>query len=350
MPPFAHSHYTDFSETDFITDPFFQEWVIAPDKEKEMFWRAFVQAYPQKKEAIENASAFLQQFNPETHWPDEHYIEQCFEKHLSDIEHIEKAKVVSIKKRNIRRLIAVAASLVGIILLASLFFRYPAQNKPIAVTTRYGEIKEVLLPDSSVIILNANSHISFNKNWNTNQRREIWLDGEAFFDIKHLNKNPDTIRPYERFLVHGKDMTIEVLGTAFDVRQRRGATEVVLQSGKIKITLKDSAQSSIVLSPGDMFTYNPGMKQIIHTTTVPEDYTAWREKKLILNDPTLAQIVNYLEDNYGKKIIVTDTALEKRKIEGPILLNNLDDALFIISTVLHTDIDKTDSTLMIRPR
>ena len=104
------------------------------------------------------------------------------------------------------------------------------------------------------------------------------------------------------------------------------------------------------MMPGDMVTYNPAAKKFVETTTIPEDYTAWKEKKLMLNDPTLAQIINYLEDNYGKKIIVEDTALEKRKIEGPILLNNLDDALFIISTVLNTDIEQKDSLLFIRPR
>lgn len=219
-----------------------------------------------------------------------------------------------------------------------------------AIATQYGEIKKVLLPDSSTIVLNANSHILFSKNWSADQPREIWLDGEAFFDIKHLNTNPNIIQPNERFIVHGKDITVEVLGTAFDVRQRRGATEVVLQSGKIKLTLKDNAKSSTIMLPGDMFTYHPATNKIIRTTTEPQNYTAWKEKKLMLNNPTLSQIINYLEDNFGKEITVTDPALKKRKIEGPILLNNLDDALFIISTVLNTDIEKTDSTLTIRPR
>jgi ferric-dicitrate binding protein FerR (iron transport regulator) len=350
MPSFAHASYADFSETDFITDPFFQQWVIAPEEDKQKFWDEFIQTYPEKKEDIVKAYAFLQQFSPEAQWPDENIIQQSFEKHLSDINSIGHAKVVSIRRRNSYLIIAAAASMIAVVLSVTFLFRNANTNRLITIATRYGEIKKILLPDSSTIILNANSHISFNSNWNDDQLREVWLGGEAFFEVKHLNKNIQNIQPSERFLVHAKDMTIEVLGTAFDVRQRRGTTEVVLQSGSIKLNLKDSAKSSIVLSEGNMFTYNSVDRRINETTTIPESYTAWKEKKLMLNDPTLAQIINYLEDNFGKKIVVEDTALKNRKIEGPISLNNLDDALFIISTVLNTDLEKTDSALIIRAR
>ena len=178
----------------------------------------------------------------------------------------------------------------------------------------------------------------------------MWLEGEAFFDVKHLNYNAKHIQPYERFIVHTKDLVVEVLGTSFNIRQRRGKTEVVLQTGKISISFNDKKHDGIMMSPGDIVTYNPTAEELLRTTTIPENYTAWRERKLLLNNPTVNEIVQYLEDNYGKKIVLDETQLGTRRIEGPILINNLDDALFILSTVLNVDIIKQDTTLFIRPR
>ncbi len=104
------------------------------------------------------------------------------------------------------------------------------------------------------------------------------------------------------------------------------------------------------MKPGDILAYSPAENKVVTETTSAEDFSAWKEKKLILNDPTAAEIVEYLEDNFGKKIILQNAELGKRKIEGPILLTNLGDALFILSTVLNTEIIRKDNTIIIRPR
>jgi ferric-dicitrate binding protein FerR (iron transport regulator) len=152
-------------------------------------------------------------------------------------------------------------------------------------------------------------------------------------------------------VVHTKDLDVEVLGTSFNVRQRRGKTEVVLQTGKIKVTFNDDHRKDIIMKPGDLVSYNPSVNNINRTSAVPENYTAWKENKLLLNNPTVSEIAAYLEDQFGKKIILQDPQLGERKIEGPILLTNLDDALFILSTVLTADVVRKDSsTVIIRRR
>ncbi|MEJ7830749.1 MAG: DUF4974 domain-containing protein, partial [Segetibacter sp.] len=117
-----------------------------------------------------------------------------------------------------------------------------------------------------------------------------------------------------------------------------------------KISFKDKRTKDIIMKPGDMLVYNPDDNKMKTTTASAENFSAWKEKKLILTDPTAAEIVEYLEDNFGKEIILENAELGKRKIEGPILLTNLNDALFILSTVLNTEIIKKDSTIIIRPK
>jgi ferric-dicitrate binding protein FerR (iron transport regulator) len=169
------------------------------------------------------------------------------------------------------------------------------------------------------------------------------LEGEAFFNIKRIY---DSL-PNERFIVHVKNANIEVLGTQFNVRERRDKTEIVLQQGKIKVTFTSGTEPDIILQPGQIVTIGDHKQTVISKTTAPEEYTAWKNKKLILTNATLKEIVEYLEDNFGKQIVLTDAVLANRRIEGTFKLDNLDDAMLFLSKALNLNIIHQDSTLFI---
>jgi ferric-dicitrate binding protein FerR (iron transport regulator) len=350
----SYSRYSDFKEEDFICDPFFQEWTMDPNAEKESFWIDFLANFPEKKNAVERARAVLLNISFTEHLPDEDRVQRSLARHLSSVGNSENGRVVSIGPRinRLNNYLRIAAIFGGVVLAAFLTVLLFVNKKDnnLAVQTEYGKLKKVLLPDSSSIVLNANSKIEYSKDWGKGKKREVWLEGEAFFDVRHLNQDTTQIRSYEQFVVHTKDLDVEVLGTSFDIRQRRGKIEVVLQTGRIKLSFKDKNRNDIIMSPGEMVTYNPAENAVDHATADPENYTAWKENKLFLNNPTVNEIVAYLEDNFGKKIILQDPKLGERKIEGPILLNNLDDALFILTTVLNTKVVQNDSTLIMKPR
>ena len=82
----------------------------------------------------------------------------------------------------------------------------------------------------------------------------------------------------------------------------------------------------------------------INTDPVVE--TSWIDKKFILHDATVQTIIEYLEDNYGYKVVLKDTAIGNKKMEGTLLLDNLPDVLFVLSTSLDIKIYKEDSTLI----
>jgi len=347
MDNFFDTNYQEFTESDFISDPFFQDWVLHPATEKERFWKNFLLAHPQKKEAIENARLLLKNINFKEDVPDEGRVTSLFKAHLETIESLRKAKVVRFNSTVWKRMGRIAAIFGGLVLLAALLFLMNRKPYDSVIATSYGELKEVMLPDSTRVVLNAHSKIRYSKKWTADKPREIWLDGEAFFDVKRLSKNAASIRQNERFVVYGDDVTVEVLGTSFNIRQRRGKTEVVLQSGRIKLQVN---KEEIIMQPGDWIAYNGEDKNITRSVTVPENYAAWKEKKLLLNDPTVEQIIQYLEDTYGKKIVLEMPELRTKKIEGPILLNNLDDALFVISTVLNVKVEEKDSLLILHSK
>jgi ferric-dicitrate binding protein FerR (iron transport regulator) len=238
----------------------------------------------------------------------------------------------------------------GVLLIMAALLLSGGKDNPVLVQTEYGNLKSIVLPDSSSVMLNGNSTIRFNETWRKDKTREVWLEGEAFFDIRHINKNFSQIEIYERFIVHTKDLTVEVLGTSFNIRQRRGKTEVVLQSGKIKVAFIKGKKEEIELKPGDRITYDAAEDKLLKGTTNAENASAWKVKKLLLDDPTIDEVIEYLEDVFGKKIVLANAELGKRKLEGPIQLTTLDDALFVLSTVLNAEIIKKDSTIIIRSR
>ncbi len=346
--------YSDFGAEDFICDPFFQDWVMAPDEEKDSFWKDFLINHPDKNQAVEKARAVLLNITFVEHLPDDDLVKSSLSQHLVTIQN-GRRQVVSMKPftSRFRTLMRVAALFGGVVLALFLAFQFFINNREdkLAVQTEYGKLKQVLLPDSSSIILNANSKIEYNKDWNKGGKREVWLEGEAFFDVQHLNRDTMHVTAQDQFVVHTEDLDVEVLGTSFNIRQRRGKTEVVLQTGRIKVSFKDDSREEIIMKPGEVVTYDSEVNDINRTIADPENYTAWKEKKLLLTNPTVHEIVAYLEDNFGQRILLQDEKLGERKIDGPILLTNLDDALFILSTVLSAEVVRKDSsTLIIRGR
>ncbi|MDQ0109010.1 ferric-dicitrate binding protein FerR (iron transport regulator) [Chitinophaga terrae (ex Kim and Jung 2007)] len=342
--------YVHYKESDFLTDSYFQEWVYQPSPDHDAFWQQVINTVPQQKETIENARLYLKSITFVTHTPTDEEVEMSWNRHLQLIQALPQptGRVHSLR----RRWLQAAAVLAGAILITgAVFFLKSRSNPQIIASTGFGEMKRVILPDGSQVDLNANSRITYSKNWEKGHNREVWLEGEALFNVTHLNKNTNQVQADESFQVHTKDLTVTVLGTIFDIRQRRLKTEVVLQSGKIKLSFANGKEQDIIMNPGQIVSYDGQEKKSSTGNISPEKFSAWKNQKLILQDPKVNEILVYLEDNFGKKIIIDDPELGNRTVNGPILISSLDDALFVLSTVLNTEVVKQDSTTIImRPR
>ncbi|PWG82479.1 FecR family protein [Pararcticibacter amylolyticus] len=349
-----YKKYLHYEESDFLSDPSFQDYAFNPTSENEAFWREIAEIHPAKAAAIGQALDFLRTIRFKEQQPGEEQVNAAFNRHIESLRSaglLENTTVVS--RRPAWSFIRyAAAALTGILLLSGL---YLLVNKTITageltVTTAFGETRQLTLPDGSHVELNANSSIRYDKNWKKGNKREIWLEGEALFKVVHTNSDPSKIKPEEYFVVHTKGLNVTVLGTVFDVRQRRKTTEVVLQRGKVKVSFDRKDLEDIILTPGKRIIYGDQMKKAEEDFVETKNYTAWKEKKLLLINPTLKEITRYLEDNFGQKITVSDTALNDKMIAGPIPLNSLDDALFVISTVSGVDIIRPDSSSILLKR
>ncbi|MBS1563350.1 MAG: FecR domain-containing protein [Bacteroidetes bacterium] len=309
------------------------------------------------KEELEQAKLLLEHVSIKEHLPDAGKLEASLAAGMEAITaYEEQVSQRSARIRYIRRVWA-AAAIAGITVVAAglLYNKNTRALQPVEYATAFGDTHKMYLPDSSLVILNAHSSLRHN-GFVKGRPREVWLEGEAYFKVRHLAGRPDAGAeekegaPYERFLVQTKELTVEVLGTAFDIRQRRGKTEIVLEEGSIRVSFKNASHIPLIMKPGDMLSFDPAAARLERSTTAPADYTGWTSGKLQLPNPGMPQIVQYLEDNYGYKVIIKDPALLTKSVEGPILFDNLDDVLFVLSKVLNADIVKKDSTLIFSPR
>ena len=237
-----------------------------------------------------------------------------------------------------------AAAFIGFLLLAFLTYHLISPSMTV-YQTGYGETASYRLPDSSVITLNANSSLEFTDNWQKKGVREIWLDGEAFFKITKTSKNSTSGLPI-RFVVHTPQVDVEVLGTSFNVEDRRGTTTVVLNSGKVKLKSDRLPDSEVVMQPGDYVAMSESQDQLIRKVVNPAHFSSWTKHKLIMNHTSLGEIAQTIQDYYGLQVRFNTVAIAEKTLTGSIPTDDLNRFLDVLSASADVQIERRGNALV----
>lgn len=232
------------------------------------------------------------------------------------------AKYQKFTSRRVRRTYYYAAVAALIALPFAIWYFYtllpgntPAANtiqfsndQTIAVVTHTGDHKKVTLPDGSTVILNAESSLTYPKNF-MDSTRQVTLTGEAFFDIKR-----DTTQP---FIVKTEYLSVKVLGTAFNVKSYPGDEniETTLVSGKVEI-LRQKAKKTLVLAPSQRAVFDKEKSNIKVDSVDSENIIAWKQGKLVFNNTSLKQVISDLNRKYNVEFVIQSEALLHYKYTG----------------------------------
>jgi len=222
-------------------------------------------------------------------------------------------------KLNLNKWQKIAATAIVLSGLSVLVFTWYSNR--FTTYTACGKIKEIMLPDSSTVILNARSEIRYLTGWDHDAPREVWLEGEAFFSVTHT-----PVR--QPFIVHTSgQVDVEVLGTQFNVSQRANRTRVVLNAGEIRLQIKngsnDPAVKHIAMKPGDLVEFAKSAGQPVKKTVNPQVYSSWKNNRLFFDNTTLPELINLLEERYERKVVVTDNSLTGIRFNGDFPSDNL---------------------------
>lgn len=269
-------------------------------------------------------------------------------------ERIQTPKIESPKKnfflrKPINGFLRVAA--VFIILLSVGFTSYYlgsySQGEEPAVMNRlltaHGSKGRFVLPDSTVVWLNSNSLLEYPETF-TASAREVYLSGEAYFEVRRNEKLP--------FRVHAGEMDIEVLGTRFIVGnyQRRSAVEAVLVEGSVKVA-GCHMDHSVVLTPGQLISYDKKTEHVDTQMVNAADYISWIQNELTFDNDKLADIIINLEKWYGVDIICSADFANSVSMSFSVRNGeSLEDILKAMALVAPIKYDWDQDTLRIRPK
>jgi transmembrane sensor len=323
--------YTQYTAEDFILDEYFQTWVKHPDKESDLFWNTWLAANPHKRDTVEEARQAIQELHFAEHMPPEETSEEVWQKIVKANDAYDRQqRHKSTPLFWLNNWYKLAAVFTGALITALGLFYILGKERKVEYTTRYGETQHITLPDNSTVVLNANSTLRFAPGWDTQPDREVWLEGEAFFSVTHT-------RTHQKFIVHTTgNFQVEVLGTQFNVYQRKRNTRVMLKEGKVKLNIQqDNAREQVLMKPGELVEVNDQAKGYTRKAVNPEIVSAWTQKEFIFSDTPVSEIITLLEENYGLSVELTDKRILHRKISGSVPSENLESLLFALSESLN---------------
>lgn len=200
----------------------------------------------------------------------------------------------------------------------------------------------LVLSDGSEIYLNSETVLRFPDQFSKEGKREIWLNGEAYFKVRR-----DTCRP---FIVHSGGMSIEVLGTVFNVMAYENMPElqVTLVSGKVQVDERLNG-GSVVLKPGEQAVYDKNQQTLKEQEVDVSYYIAWHEGLFAFRETPLMQVIETLARWYDFEAFYQNTQARELKFTGKIKRHStLKEVLESFRQTREFDFEINGKTLIIK--
>lgn len=180
---------------------------------------------------------------------------------------------------------------------------FSGSEATIAMSTTYGSRSEVVLPDGSVVKLNAGSNLQYHYD-KASQTRKVDFSGEAFFEVAKSKK------PFEILTSDG--LKVKVLGTKFNLSTYPddGTVQTSLFEGKVE--LSKAGSSSLVLKPGEMAVLDKNSNQIFYAKGEISRTTSWMQNKLYMENMSLTDVCKYMERWYDVQITLQNKDLGEK--------------------------------------
>ncbi|MEL6590304.1 MAG: FecR domain-containing protein, partial [Bacteroidota bacterium] len=307
------------SATQLAAQEDFQQHCLQPTEASIQYWKAWQEADPSRELIVAEAAQMVGRLQL---LPKQEEIAAEWDK-LASLTTDKSGEALVRRLRRTPNWVkwSVAASILLLLGLGLWQWQFPAREL-LVHRTSFGQTQTIQLADGSVVKLNANSNLRYAKD----QEREIWLEGEAFFEVSKQNG--------QSFVVHTNKGDVQVLGTQFNVLEREERFAVTLMEGKV--AFKQRQKAPIAMRPGQQIYLIGGdiQRKLVDLETVG----AWRFDKMIFRNASIGQIVEQLASDFGWKLEVKDRRLLDRKINAEIPRNNPQLLLDALSALYELEI------------
>ncbi len=164
-------------------------------------------------------------------------------------------------------------------------------------------------------------------------------------------------RTDQRFRVHlPNQVSVEVLGTEFNVSSRKSGNRVVLSSGSVRLNLPGDGEGEarqpayVLMQPGEMVLFKDSSADYTIKDVNPEIYTSWKDNRFLFDDTSIREIALMLEENYGYQVRIASPSLAHRKLTGEIEVDDPDILLTALSKSFNIQITRENNTVWFRDR
>lgn len=216
----------------------------------------------------------------------------------------------------------------------------PATQRVLLASTGDNEVKQVVLSDSSTVILNPHSTLYANSDYAKNER-EVYLFGNGFFKVRKVPEQ-------NRFIVHANDLQVTVLGTQFNVNATTDAVEVTLTSGRVKLTNDNNQHQQEYMQPGEQVRFDHSSQRLEKIQVDTLLYSAWTKGEWNFRNTSLEEIAGLISVFYGVEVEFKNVKSRNLRMTAVIPVTSLDALLNVIREALPVDIQKDNQHLFIK--
>ena len=192
------------------------------------------------------------------------------------------------------------------------------------------ERRFINLPDGSSVILNENSNIELSEVFNKNGKREVYLTGEAYFDITHDASSP--------FIVHTGKIFTTVLGTAFNIKASPGNKTVTVTVTRGKVQVGDDQKTYNVIVPDEQIVFNQDLTNHVKIPVKAAEFIGWTNEDIYFDDVSIKDVANQLQERFKVAIMFSNEQIKTCKFSATFLKSqSLEQILNVISEFNQID-------------
>lgn len=264
---------------------------------------------------------------------------------LMDRIHAEKSPIVPLHGDRLRKYrIWLAAASTVVVFLASGWMASVLRPEPemLVRSNTWDKVNSMTLADGTQLTLNRGAQLIYPERFSGRQR-EIFLSGEAYFDVAHDASHP--------FVVRVGDLRIKVLGTKFNVEAYPDSETITttLIEGSVEVESQLSHRS-VRMVPNQQLAYDTRSGEMqLSTLEESEETVRWTDNVWILHQTSFPQICSRLERMFNVKIVILNNDLVKKNFTGEFRYgDSLESILEIIRITTPFDYERNGDTLIVK--
>lgn len=172
-------------------------------------------------------------------------------------------------------------------------------------------IKEIRLPDSTVVYLNRGSELYIIKDEFGKNKREVWINGEAFFDVAKDQK--------KSFVINSGKLQTVVHGTSFNIKAYEALNEfsVTVRSGVVEVIANEKSMGILTHNQQLISTAN-GQTYTIENANW-EDASGWLHGRTILKDADFDELKLRLSIHFGVEVVCLNDTFQRARLNAIIM-------------------------------